>query len=264
MLPLRLYNALSRFFMKKLVLVSGSGRGLGSSIARSFIVNGYKVAINYFKSKEKAHELSKELGNDAHAFSADVSDRSQVKKMIFDIGEHFSGYPSILVNNAMTEYVFNGDDRKNAETITWEDIQDHLNVTLKGSLNLIQALTPHMKNESFGRIINIGTNLVQNPVVPYHDYTMAKAALLGLTRTFAKDLGPMNITVNMVSGGLLKTTDASAATPDFVFDAIAEMTPLQKVTTIQDFSDAVLFFASEQSRSITGQNLTVDGGLTFN
>ena len=252
MLPLRLYNALSRFFMKKLVLVSGSGRGLGSSIARSFIVNGYKVAINYFKSKEKAHELSKELGNDAHAFSADVSDRSQVKKMIFDIGEHFSGY------------LFNGDDRKNAETITWEDIQDHLNVTLKGSLNLIQALTPHMKNESFGRIINIGTNLVQNPVVPYHDYTMAKAALLGLTRTFAKDLGPMNITVNMVSGGLLKTTDASAATPDFVFDAIAEMTPLQKVTTIQDFSDAVLFFASEQSRSITGQNLTVDGGLTFN
>ena len=95
-------------------------------------------------------------------------------------------------------------------------------------------------------------------------YTIAKAALLGLTRTFAKDLGPMNITVNMVSGGLLKSTDASAATPDFVFDAIAEMTPLQKVTTIEDFSDAVLFFASEQSRSITGQNLTVDGGLTFN
>ena len=95
-------------------------------------------------------------------------------------------------------------------------------------------------------------------------YTIAKAALLGLTRTFAKDLGAMGITVNMVSGGLLKVTDASAATPDAVFDAIAEMTPLQKVTTTEDFSDAVLFFASDQSRSITGQNLTVDGGLTFN
>ena len=89
-------------------------------------------------------------------------------------------------------------------------------------------------------------------------------ALLGLTRTFAKDLGPSGITVNMLSGGLLKVTDASSATPDFVFDAIAEMTPLQKVTTIEDFSDAALFFASDQSRSITGQNLTVDGGLTFN
>ncbi len=164
----------------------------------------------------------------------------------------------------MTSYVFNGDERKTAESISWDEIQEHLDVTLKGSLNLIQEVIPHMKERSFGRIINIGTNLVQNPVVPYHDYTIAKSALLGLTRTFAKDLGSLGITVNMVSGGLLKITDASAATPDFVFEAIAEMTPLQKVTTIEDFSDAVLFFASEQSRSITGQNLTVDGGLTFN
>ena len=121
-----------------------------------------------------------------------------------------------------------------------------------------------MKKNNYGRIINIGTNLVQNPVVPYHDYTIAKSALLGLTRTFAKDLGALGLTVNMVSGGLLKVTDASSATPDEVFSAIAEMTPLKKVTTVDDFSDAVLFFASSQSRSITGQNLTVDGGLTFN
>ena len=250
--------------MKELVLVSGSGRGLGSSIAKSFAANGYKVAVNYFKSEEKAHKLCDELGNDACAFSADVSNLTEVKKMISDINDKFNQSPSILVNNAMTEYVFNGDARKFADEISWEEISNHLDVTLKGSLNLIQALIPSMKKNSHGRIINIGTNLVQNPVVPYHDYTIAKAALLGLTRTFAKDLGSMGITVNMVSGGLLKVTDASAATPDAVFDAIAEMTPLQKVTTTEDFSDAVLFFASHHSRSITGQNLTVDGGLTFN
>ena len=250
--------------MKELVLVSGSGRGLGSSIAKSFAANGYKVAVNYFKSEEKAHKLCDELGNDTYAFSADVSNQTEVKKMISDINDKFNQSPSILVNNAMTEYVFNGDARKFADEISWEEISNHLDVTLKGSLNLIQALIPSMKKNSHGRIINIGTNLVQNPVVPYHDYTIAKAALLGLTRTFAKDLGSMGITVNMVSGGLLKVTDASAATPDAVFDAIAEMTPLQKVTTTEDFSDAVLFFASHQSRSITGQNLTVDGGLTFN
>ena len=250
--------------MKKLVLVSGSGRGLGSSIARSFIANDYKVAINYFKSEEKAHKLCDELGNDAYAFYANVSNKSEVEKMIAEIENKFSQAPSILINNAMTDYVFNGDDRKFADQISWDEISNHLDVTLKGSLNLIQALIPSMKNNSYGRIINIGTNLFQNPVVPYHDYTIAKAALLGLTRTFAKDLGSMGITVNMVSGGLLKVTDASAATPDVVFDAIAEMTPLQKVTTTEDFSDAVLFFASHQSRSITGQNLTVDGGLTFN
>ena len=250
--------------MSELVLVTGSGRGLGSSIAKSFVDNGYKVAINYFKSKDKAENLSKELGDNTRAFCADVSDVNQVKKMIDEIEVEFNQTPSILVNNAMTEYVFNGDARKFADEISWEEISNHLDVTLKGSLNLIQALIPSMKKHSHGRIINIGTNLVQNPVVPYHDYTIAKAALLGLTRTFAKDLGAMGITVNMVSGGLLKVTDASAATPDAVFEAIAEMTPLQKVTTTEDFSDAVLFFASHQSRSITGQNLTVDGGLTFN
>ena len=250
--------------MSELVLVTGSGRGLGSSIAKSFVDNGYKVAINYFKSKDKAENLCKELGDNTRAFCADVSDVNQVKRMIDEIKVEFNQTPSILVNNAMTEYVFNGDARKFADEISWEEISQHLDVTLKGSLNLIQALIPSMKENSYGRIINIGTNLVQNPVVPYHDYTIAKAALLGLTRTFAKDLGSMGITVNMVSGGLLKVTDASAATPDAVFDAIAEMTPLQKVTTTEDFSDAVLFFASHQSRSITGQNLTVDGGLTFN
>jgi len=118
-----------------------------------------------------------------------------------------------------------------------------------------------MRSRGFGRIISIGSNLFQNPVVPYHDYTAAKAAALSLTRTLAHDLGPDGITVNMVSGGLLRTTDASAATPEEVFDLIAGSTPLQRVTTPEEFADAVLFFASPWSRAVTGQNLIVDGGL---
>lgn len=250
--------------MNKLVLVSGAGRGLGASIAESFVNSGYKVAINYFNSSKEAEDLSRKLGDSVQAFKADIRDENEISNMYKEINSHFSSYPDILVNNAMANYVFNGDLRKKAEDISWKEIQDHLDVTIKGSLNLIQALTPKMKDKKFGRIINIGTNLVQNPVVPYHDYTIAKGGLLALTRTFAKDLGQFGITVNMVSGGLLKVTDASAATPDEVFEAIAQMTPLQKVTTVQDFADAVVFFASDASRAITGQNLTVDGGLTFN
>ena len=250
--------------MNKLVLVSGAGRGLGSSIAESFVNSGYKVAINYFNSAKEAEDLSRKLGDSVQAFKADIRDENEISNMYKEINSHFSSYPDILVNNAMANYVFNGDLRKKAEDISWKEIQDHLDVTIKGSLNLIQALTPKMKDKKFGRIINIGTNLVQNPVVPYHDYTIAKGGLLALTRTFAKDLGQFGITVNMVSGGLLKVTDASAATPDEVFEAIAQMTPLQKVTTVQDLADAVIFFASDASRAITGQNLTVDGGLTFN
>ena len=250
--------------MNKLVLISGAGRGLGASIAESFVNSGYKVAINYFNSSKEAADLSRKLGDSAQAFKADIRDENEISNMCKEINSHFSSYPDILINNAMTNYVFNGELRKKAEDISWKEIQDHLDVTIKGSLNLIQALTPKMKDKKFGRIINIGTNLVQNPVVPYHDYTIAKGGLLALTRTFAKDLGQFGITVNMVSGGLLKVTDASAATPDEVFEAIAQMTPLQKVTTVQDFADAVVFFASDASRAITGQNLTVDGGLTFN
>ena len=250
--------------MTKLVLISGAGRGLGASIAESFVNSGYKVAINYFNSSKEAADLSRKLGDSAQAFKADIRDENEISNMYKEINSHFSSYPDILVNNAMANYVFNGDLRKKAEDISWKEIQDHLDVTIKGSLNLIQALTPKMKDKKFGRIINIGTNLVQNPVVPYHDYTIAKGGLLALTRTFAKDLGQFGITVNMVSGGLLKVTDASAATPDEVFEAIAQMTPLQKVTTVQDLADAVVFFASDASRAITGQNLTVDGGLTFN
>jgi 3-oxoacyl-[acyl-carrier protein] reductase len=92
----------------------------------------------------------------------------------------------------------------------------------------------------------------------------AKAALLSLPRTFAADLGPRRVSVNIVSGGFLRTTDASAATPEPVFDAIAESTPLRSVTPPAEFADAVLFLASPWSRAVTGQNLVVDGGLVKN
>ena len=249
---------------KKLVLVTGSGRGLGATIAQTFADQNFQVAINYSKSKDQAETLASTLGKSVEAFEADIKDRSAVEKMLESIQSSFGQTPNIIVNNAMTDYVFNGDLRQKAQEISWEEIQNHIDVSIKGSLNVIQACLPGMKEKNFGRIINVGTNLFQNPVVPYHDYIIAKGGLLALTRSFAKDLGEFGITVNMVSGGLLKVTDASAATPDEVFDAIASMTPLQQVTSVQDFADALLFFATESSRAVTGQTLTVDGGLTFN
>ena len=247
----------------KLVLISGSGRGVGASIARSFVEKDYQVAINFFQNEKQAKQLTKELGKTTAAFYADIRKKEDVVHMIKNINKKFGKSPEILVNNAMADFLFNGDARSMVNDITYGEILNHLDVSIKGSLNLIQEVIPQMEQKNFGRIINIGTNLFHNPVVPYHDYVIAKAALLGLTRTFAKDLGPKGITVNMVSGGLLKITDASAATPEEVFDIVASMTPLQKVTTIKDFSDAITFFASNDSRAITGQNLTVDGGLTF-
>ena len=99
-------------------------------------------------------------------------------------------------------------------------MQDQLDGTLKGSFYCVQAVIGKMKEQQFGRIINIGTNLVNHPVVPYHDYTTAKAALMGFTRTLAADLGAYNITVNTVAGGLLDRTRASEKTTPEVFDLI--------------------------------------------
>lgn len=244
----------------QIVLVTGGARGVGAATVHAFANQGARVIINWRASADAAQALAAELGDRVIALQADVTDRASVEAMLAAAQSHFGGPVTTVVNNAL-DYSFNGDARSQMETIGWDEFASQFETVIHGALNVIQAATPAMKAQGFGRVINIGTNLVQNPVVPYHDYTAAKAALMSLTRTAAGDLGPLGITVNMVSGGLLRTTDASAATPDAVFDLIADMTPLRSVTTPQEFADAILFFASPWSRAVTGQNLVVDGGL---
>ncbi len=247
---------------QQVVLVTGGARGLGASIVRAFAGQGTKVVVNYHRSAEAAQNLVTEVGVDrAVALQADVTDDDAVAQMFIQAQRHFGTPVTTVVNNALVDFSFNGDARPKPDTITWTHFDTQLRGTVKAAIHTTQAALPGMRAARFGRIINIGTNLFQNPVVPYHDYTAAKAAGLSLTRTLAADLGADNITVNMVSGGLLRTTDASSATPDEVFDLIAASTPLQRVTTPEEFADAILFFASPWARSVTGQNLVVDGGL---
>lgn len=244
------------------VLVTGAGRGLGAAIAQSFAREGARVALNYRHSKAEATALAAEIGPRAAAFQADVTDPAQVAAMVSDI-THTLGTPDVLVHNALADFTFNGEGRARLDSLTWSQIAAQSETAVGGALNCLKALRPHFAAQGFGRVITIGTNLLQNPVVPYHDYTAAKGALLALTRTAAKDLGPLGVTVNMVSGGLLRVTDASRATPETVFDIVAAQTPLGQVTTPEEMADAVLFFASPWARAVTGQNLIVDGGLVF-
>jgi 3-oxoacyl-[acyl-carrier protein] reductase len=249
---------------QQLVLITGAARGLGEHLVRAFLREGASVVINYRNSAEAAHKLAAEEPVRALAVQADVTDRAAVQAMFAQARQHF-GFPvTTLINNALPDFSFNGDARPNAEQLTWENLNQQFTGVVGGALNTTQAALAGMRELGFGRIVNVGTNLFQNPVVPYHDYTAGKAALLSLTRTLSQDLGPDNITVNMVSGGLLRTTDASAATPEAVFDFIAASTPLRRVTTPAEFADATLFFASPWARSVTGQNLVVDGGLVKN
>jgi 3-oxoacyl-[acyl-carrier protein] reductase len=245
------------------ILITDGARGLGASIARILHRHGALVVINYHQSETAAHALVAELGERAWALQADVRDVAQVQAMVAQ-AQRLAGQPIAgLVNNALADFSFNGDARERLDTIRWEAFDAQLRGALQGALNTLQACLPGLRSRG-GSVVNIGTNLFQNPVVPYHDYTASKAALLALTRTAAHEWGPHGIRVNMVSGGLLPTTDASRATPDFVFDLIAGQTPLRKVTTPEAFADAVVFFMSGLSRAVTGQNLVGDGWLVMN
>lgn len=245
------------------VLVTGAGRGLGAAIACAFAREGARVVVNYRRSREAAESLAAELGARAVALQADVTDPAQVARLV-GAAEHRLGSPvTTVVNNALADYSFDGDARQQADRISWSSFESQLAGSVRGALTTVQATLPAMRAARSGRVVNIGSNLFQNPVVPYHDYTAGKAALLSLTRTFAADLGPDAVTVNMVSGGLLRTTDASAATPLEMFDLIAASTPLRRVVAPEELADAVVFFASPWARAVTGQNLVVDGGLVM-
>lgn len=253
---------------EQIVLVTGGSRGLGAEIVRSFAREGAAVVINYFKNGQKASELATEVaslnGGKVFTIAGDIRSKEAMETLFSTAQAHFGAPITTIVNNALVDFMFDPINRKDATNIGWADFLSQLEGAIQGSLNTIQSGMPAMIEAGFGRIINIGTNLVQNPVVAYHDYNTAKSALLSFTRNMAKDLGAKGVTVNMVSGGLLQTTDASSATSPEIFEIIKQNTPLGRVTTPAEVADTVLYFASPWGRGVTGQNIMVDGGLVMN
>lgn len=222
------------------------------------------MVLNYYASDPEAIAgIAREMG--AFPFRADVTDPEQIKAVFVAAEAHFNKPITTVVNNAITGgFEFNGDvGRRKITDIPWSHFDGQLQGFLRGTLNTTQAAVPGFEKLGYGRIINIGSNLFHNPVVPYHDYTAAKGALLAFTRTCAAELGPKGVSVNMVSGGLLESTDASASTPKEVFEQIKAVTPLRRVTKPEDLAGAVLFFASPWADAVTGQEMIVDGGLVM-
>ncbi len=247
----------------QVVAVSGASRGLGAAIAHAFAREGARVVVNYFQSQDAAETVAAEIGDRALPVQADIRDPDAVASMIDAAIDHFGDPVTTAVHNALVDYRFDAENRETADTIEWSAYRAQLQGSIQGALNLLQACLPGMREAGHGRFIGISSNLVQDPVVPYHDYTAGKAGLLGFVRTMASELGPEGIAVNLVSGGLLDETDASAATSDDVFGIVEQSTPRRQVTTPEEVADAVLFFASPWARAVTGQNLIVDGGLVM-
>ncbi len=258
--------AIPALLTDKIVIVTGASRGLGSQIAKQMAAVGASVCVNYLNSFDAAEKVVaeiKEAGGQAFAHQGDVTDLAQMQAMAAEVIKRF-GRIDVLVNNALPSYQFNPSaDYTSIETVEWSHFSQQMDGIVKGAVNTTQAVLAQMKSQQMGKIINISTNLVYNPVVTYYDYTTAKSALIGLTRNLASELGQYGIRVNLLAGGLLKTTDASSLTTEEVFDYIATTTPLRQATSVADFANSVLLMASDLSAAITGQSIAVDGGLTM-
>lgn len=246
-------------------IVTGSSRGIGASIARALGAHGATVAVNYRHNHEAAHRVAHDieaLGGRAEIYPADVTDPEAVASMVTEVTERF-GPVNLLVNNALREYTFDPLTRRTAWNITWQDYQAQFQGSVGGAFNVLQAVLPGMGATGNGRIINLVTDLIERPSVPYHDYTTAKTALLGFSRTMATELGPLGITVNCVAPGLVYPTDSSRTTTYEQRDELEAATPLRRLATPEDVAGAVLFFASDWSSFVTGTCLFVDGGLVM-
>lgn len=250
----------------KVAIVTGASRGLGAQIAQQMAAAGANVCVNYLHSKDAAEAVVADIeasGGQAFAYQGDVTDLAQMQAMAAEVVKRF-GRIDILVNNALPSYQFNPRaDYTSIETVKWAHFSQQIDGIVQGAVNTVQAVLSQMKSQNMGKIINISTNLIYNPVVTYYDYTTAKSALIGLTRNLASELGQYGIRVNLLAGGLLKTTDASSLTTEEVFDYIATTTPLRQATSVTDFANAVLLMASDLSAAMTGQSIAVDGGLTM-
>jgi NAD(P)-dependent dehydrogenase (short-subunit alcohol dehydrogenase family) len=244
----------------KIALVTGASRGLGESIARKLGERGASVAVNYFGSPQKAAGVVaaiRKAGGVAEAFQADVRDEKEVTTLVERVRAKFGGPIDILVINATGPQPFIP-----LEQLTWRACLDQLEFFVKSPLLLVQAVVGPMKERRYGRIINIGSEVFERGVAEFSSYVSAKGAQLGLTRSWANELAPWQITVNQVSPGWIPT-ERHADDPQTAKDAYAAAVPMRRMGVADDVGEAVAFLASDEANFITGQKLSVNGGNTL-
>ncbi|MFC4404613.1 3-oxoacyl-[acyl-carrier-protein] reductase [Gracilibacillus xinjiangensis] len=242
----------------KVALITGASRGIGRAIAINYAKNGAKVAINFSGNEEKAQAVVKEiieLGGEAIKFKANVSKEDEVKEMIKEVVKTF-GSLDILVNNA-------GITRDNLiMRMSETDFDEVININLKGVFLCTKAVTRQMMKQKSGRIINVSSVVGVSGNPGQANYVSAKAGVIGLTKTTAKELAMRNILVNAIAPGFIET-DMTDQLTDEQKEQMLALIPLQKLGKADDVANVALFLASEQSNYVTGQTIQVDGGMVM-
>lgn len=239
-------------FDDQVVVVTGGSRGIGKAIAIAFAQRGAKVAV-VATTLEGAKATADEIGG--VGFACDVSESESVDAL-FEAVVTQMGTPSVLVNNAgitRDTLILRMKD---------EDWDRVIAVNLKGSFNTTRAASKLMMKARYGRIINISSVVGIGGAAGQANYAAAKAGLIGLTKSTAKEFGSRGITCNAVAPGYIQT-DMTEELPQEFKDFVAKNAPAGRLGAPEDIAPAVLFLASQEASYITGQVLIVDGGLTL-
>lgn len=240
-------------------LVTGAARGLGAVIAQRLAGDGWAVGVNDLPGVAAAEEVAAGItarGGTAVAVAADVTDGEHVHALVERVGESLGPVGVLVVNATGPQPVIP------LEALTWQDHLNHLELFVKSPTLLTQAVLPAMKAARWGRIIQIGSEMAETALAGWSHYVAAKSAQLGLTRCWARELGPFNITVNLVAPGWIPVERHANATTDEVADYLADV-PLARIGTPHDVAATVAFLTSDDAAFLTGQCLSVNGGRTF-
>lgn len=242
----------------KVALVTGGSRGIGRAIAIKLAEKGAKVAINYAGREDAASEtvnIIKQNGGEALAMKANVANIEEVQQMIKQVIDTY-GSLDILVNNA-------GITRDNLIMRMKEDEWDAvISTNLKGVFNCIKAVTRPMMKQRKGRIINISSIVGVSGNPGQANYVAAKAGVIGLTKSTAKELASRNITVNAIAPGFIET-EMTDQLDDSLKAEMLKQIPLAAFGQPEDIANVVAFLASDESKYMTGQTIHVDGGMVM-
>ncbi len=240
------------------VLITGAATGIGRAAALLFAADGYNVAVHYNKSEKEALALCEQIaaqGGRAVTVRADVADAAQVNAMVRRVAEVF-GRIDVLVNNAGVAQT------KLFTDLTANDWDTMFDVNVKGVFNCCQTVLPGMISRKAGCIVNVSSIWGMVGASCEVPYSAAKAAVIGLTKALAKELGPSGIRVNCVAPGVIETRMIDGLDDD-TRAALKEETPLCRLGTAEDVAQAIRFLASENSSFITGQVISPNGGFVI-
>jgi len=237
----------------KTVLITGGSRGIGAAAARRFAAGGYRVAISYLHRADEAKALAQALGG--IALRGDVADRGQARQVVTDALDAFGGLDCLVCNAGFAQQTLFTD-------LTEEAWRRMFAVHVDGVFHTVQATLPHMIHRKAGQIVTISSMWGLTGGSCEVAYSAAKAAVIGLTKALAKELGPSGIAVNCVAPGVIDTEMNEDLAADTRTE-LREETPLGRLGTPEDVAESIYFLGSGTGRFLTGQVLSPNGGIVI-